>query len=312
MHRTRLGFVLAVVALIGASALGCRRNADPDAGVDAGTDDGGMDADAGSDAGTDGGMDVDAGEGLPASVRSFALAFTRVSGLGAGLAGPLVSEGDATFRDRTTRTEGGARTSFESAFSGMSVVTPSTCATFMWERLLATITLTGCTLEALGGIELDGTVTTAISINPTSFTVGVIDATVVWGDATITGGASLTLEVAGTDTDPTRTIGATAFLTTPEGTVSFTVTGLTIANDGTTITLDGSGNLMTSEVDADFTMSSVGWTMGSCLPTGGSVTYDDGVSTTVTFLPTTPTTGEVTVMRGALPAVTVALLPPCP
>jgi hypothetical protein len=42
------------------------------------------------------------------------------------------------------------------------------------------------------------------------------------------------------------------------------------------------------------------------------VTYDDGVSTTVTFLPTTPTTGEVTVMRGALPAVTVALLPPCP
>lgn len=261
---------------------------------------------------TDGGP-ADAGvEALPPDVTVFANAFVETAGVVTAFGAPLAPEAERAHRERGTRTEDGARSSFESAFSGSSVVEPPGCATYDWMRLMGTLGLAGCSFEQLGGVTVDGTVTASLAIDPVTLSLTFDTLMIEWGERSV--GASGTVAVAASgEGSPTLHLSGTLALASPEQTATLALTDVTIRIEGDDAVLDGSGSLTAGDVDGSFTMSAVTWPMGSCLPTAGAVTLDDdGVSTTVEFLPETPTTGEVRVQRGALPPVTAALLTPCP
>ena len=68
-----------------------------------------------------------------------------------------------------------------------------------------------------------------------------------------------------------------------------------------------------ASIDVDATLSGVTWVSGECLPSSGSLTYEDGTygTVTVTFLPTTPTAGTVQIQYGMFPAFETDLLTAC-
>lgn len=87
--------------------------------------------------------------------------------------------------------------------------------------------------------------------------------------------------------------------------------GLTLSLEG--VTLSGSGDVISPSLEATATLDAVHWVLGDCLPSSGSVAFVDGDMTAdVTFLETTPITGEVLLHVAPLPATTTALFPACP
>jgi hypothetical protein len=142
----------------------------------------------------------------------------------------------------------------------------------------------GCTLKT--GTTLSGTIAVTLSKTGTSlaaafqFTSAVVNGTAVSGTATLTTGDDFTFTVAANMT---------------WGTASFSTSGLTIQGSSGAVTFNGA---ITNTADATttLTLSSVVWNDGACYPSSGSLAIAKGALTeTVTFAPTTATTGAVTV-----------------
>lgn len=80
---------------------------------------------------------------------------------------------------------------------------------------------------------------------------------------------------------------------------------------GLALILNGKGHLQTSFLGGDFDMVDLTWQFGDCLPTSGELQFHQ-IFTTVSFLPTTPSTGAVRIQLPLLPPFEQAFLPACP
>ncbi len=108
------------------------------------------------------------------------------------------------------------------------------------------------------------------------------------------------------------TLGVDADLTREDPLATVRVSGLTVAATAEGVTVAGSGNVITDRLDADITMNQLHWELGDCLPSSGSLSFVDGsLSGVITFLPTTPATGEVRLRIAPFPASTTKLFPAC-
>jgi len=274
----------------------------------------------GTDAGPSGG---DAGSLPPATAATLGTAGFGL-GIAAALTGPLVPQAES-LRDGGGRLDGAARetrtrTDVEAGVSGMSVVMPSTCVAYAWAGLSVTATFTGCTLETTGE-SVSGSVGIAVTYFPTTFTVTFTSLTV--GTTSVDG--MLALNVGGEcggadlgcmgcpDTDPMcaamrmnqQTL--TGALTIRSGsTTVLGITGLAVSNDATGVTVSG----MFTVDGLAATATDLHWNMGDCLPVRGTVALPS-MSTTITFLPTTPSDGIVQVQLGAFPPFPQMLFAAC-
>ncbi len=289
---------------------GCKKADDgTDGDADADSD---ADADADSDADGDTDSDGDSDGEVPASAGPFVGAFAQGAGAAVALGGPFVPDGD-TLNRRDGRGEGDAQNAVEAAISGNSVVTEGACVAYLWDGLSVTVTFTDCVLEATGG-SLDGAVTLAVTLVPLEFTMTLadlqIDGTGFDGELSLawSGGGDLG------GGNPTRVYTVDLTFTAEGGATTLVLEDVTVESSGGTVTIDGAGSLDVGTVVASFTMAAIGWETGNCLPTSGSITYDDGgpFPVTLTFLPNTPIDGIVRVQVGGFPAVEQPLLTPCP
>jgi hypothetical protein len=299
--------VIALWLLVLAS--GCKKKGDDadgdgDADADADTD---ADADADTDADADGDADGD----IPASLEPFARELARGSKTAVALGGPFVPDGDDLNR-RDGRGEDDAHDSVEAAISGNSVVTEAACVQYLWDGLSVTVTFTECVLETTGG-TLDGVLTLAVQLVPLRFTMTLDDIQV--DDIGFDG--SLAMSWSGGDdlgTPAQRTYEIDLAYTAPEGATTLSLADVVVESTGGLLTLNGTGALETTGVNATFTMTDLEWQTGDCLPSGGSVTYEDGgpFPVTLTFSAETPTTGSVQIQVGGFPPVEQPLFAACP
>jgi len=285
-------------------------------------------AGCGDDGGADG-EDAGGAAGLAPEAESATAAVVRGLGAAQALTGPLVGDGE-NLRDDSSRRdlgEGDVQTRVEDSVSGSSIVTDAACTTYAWTELTATITFTDCVLEATGE-TLDGIVELTVTLYPTTFQATLTS--LVVGDLTMDGTVQLVLGGRCREGDasctPCRDGDATCARMREEQRtllvdVSFTYDGedtslavdsLGVEADATGATLSGNGSVTTTSADATFTASMLHWNQGECLPSSGTLTYDDGtLAATITFLPTTPDDGVVQVQVGMLPPFEEMLLPPC-
>lgn len=242
----------------------------------------------------------------PATAQAIS-ATMEVIGVAASLGAPLAPDGAMLRTDLAP--DAMAHTRTEHGFSGSSVVTPTTCATYAWSGLMASVTLAGCTLEATG-LPVSGTVSVAVTTRPVTFTISVT-ALVVNG-TTYDGHVTLTL--GGTDTMPMPP-SLDVDLTTTDGTTTMhlTATGLTVAATATSMTIDGSASITSGTTTTAITMTNLTWAMGQCLPSSGTAALTTGaLTTTLGFSAATPTTGNVTVTIPPFPSSTQMVFTPCP
>lgn len=269
-----------------------------------------------ADAGVDAGGAVDAG--LPPMTAEAIANVTRGLGVAAALSAPLVPSGTALHGDLAP-TDTTAHMRSQDGFSGHSVVTPATCAAYSWAGLSATITLTGCTLEATGE-PISGSLTLAVTTRPTTFTVSVTALTI--GSDSFTGHVTLTIN--GTDLMPAPpTIDIDLMYTSAGTTTHLSATGVsvtTVTDPGTmmltSISISGSASLDTGGAATSLVFTSLTWKQGDCLPSAGALVATVGTAApaTITFLPTTPMDGIVTVQvfPPPIPPAMVMLFPACP
>ncbi len=264
----------------------------------------GGDGDADSDADADGDSDGDA-DGDP---DAEAIAAGAVRGLAdvVALAAPMRGDGATLHEQRDGANEQDAQTLVEHAVARDSVVVDGGCTTFAWDGLSVSITFASCTAEETG-VPLDGTVTLAVSINPTTFTFTFTDLTI---DATmVDGSVSLSVSGGGDLGGGVARTSVSADLAIDD--VHLVLTDLTIAGSAAAYTLSGAGTIQTPSVDADLTLSDVAWSTGDCRPSGGSIGFDSAsVSGTMEFTATTPEDGIVWITVAPWPAYEY-VLPPC-
>ncbi|MBI5486008.1 MAG: hypothetical protein HY905_01610 [Deltaproteobacteria bacterium] len=279
------------IALLVALALGCSAGSDSAA-----------DADASGDAAGD------TGAALPPAAA--AAAVEAIDGLAVAMAlgVPLAEDGDALRRDATP-TDAEGRDGAEHGFSGGSVVTPPTCATYAWSGLSATVTLAGCTLEATGE-PVSGTVGLALTLRPTTFVVTF--ASLATGGSTVDG--SVTLHAGGSDLGAAATLDADLTISEGGESTHLVAAGLSVSGTPTAISASGSFTVESGGTTTTVVADAVTWATGECLPSSGSLRLTGSsfpLPTTIVFLPTTPADGMVEVHVGSFPPATVALLPPC-
>lgn len=276
-----------------------------------------------------GGGGIDSGTpppdaGLPPATASTLSAAGFALGVAAAMTAPLVPSAES-LRDGGGRLDGPARetrahTDLEAGVSGMSVVTPSTCASYVWSGLSVVATFAGCTLEATGE-SIDGSIGIAVTFFPSTFTLTFTGLSV--GTTQIDG--MLTLSVGGAcgatdlgctrcpDVDPACAAAAapqsslTGNLTVmSSGTTVLSITTVTVTTDATGINASGTFTLDGTSMTA----TSLHWNTGDCLPTSGTVSVSSPAAT-ITFLPTTPADGIVSVAVGAFPPFPQMLFMPC-
>ncbi|MBI5501898.1 MAG: hypothetical protein HY907_16765 [Deltaproteobacteria bacterium] len=283
-------FVLAALPFIAALASGC-------------PSDGGSLPDGTTDAVADG----DGG----LSPAAAAIVVQALPGLGAAaaLGAPLAEDGDALRRDAAP-TDAVGRDLAEHGFSGGSVVTPPTCATYAWSGTSATVTLSGCTLETTGE-PVSGTVTLAVVLRPAAFDLSFGSLTI--GTTTLDG--SVTLHAGGSDlggAEPTLD----ADLTYSDGTTTthLVASGLGVTATTTAVAVSGTFTVESGGTTTTLEATAVSWAAGECLPSSGTLQATGSafpLPVTVTFLTTTPADGIVQVQVGSFPSANVPLLPPC-
>jgi hypothetical protein len=252
-----------------------------------------------------GGADAGLSPAAVQTIDDVTLGLAVATALSAPLApdGALV-HGDLAPTDATTHTRA------QHGFSGGSVVTPAGCATYSWSGLTATVTLTGCTLEA-NGMPVSGSVTLGVTTRPTVFTVTFTGLTV--GTSTFDGHVSLTIN--GTDTaaaPPTLDVDLT--YTSGGTSTHLTATGLSVTTTSTSVAITGTASVTSGSTTTSLTAAALTWQTGQCLPSSGTlmVSGSSVPPATLTFLSTTPTDGKVTVQIPPFPVTTQRLFPPCP
>lgn len=309
----------------------------------AGTDGGPRDAGGGDAGRSDSGAGPDAGPvDVSVSEEGRTALIHAARGLSAAraLAAPLVQDAeqlrDDPRSDRPTlerRMETEARV--EDAVAGNSIVTDPNCVRFNWAlgMLSATITFTDCVLEATMQ-RLDGAITLAVSFGPLRFSLAFTDLAI----DTLGIDGTVALNVGGTcgsmddtctqcrDNDPTcqaqteaqRTV--TLDLTiTSSTTASLSFEALTLTLAATETTVDGAGAIMSPGISGDLTATGLTAVNGDCLPSDGTLDLEPAPNLVyrATFLPSTPSTGEVYLQVNGFPPIgtpppLVMLFDPCP
>jgi len=278
-------------------------------GVGCGDDDderlGDGDADADSDADSDGDSDADGDADGDANAEALVDGVVRGLADAVALTAPMRGDGATLFQQRDRANEGDVHNLVENAVARDSVVTDGGCTTFAWDGLSVTITFDACTAEETG-LPLDGSLTLAVSINPTTFSFTFTDLTI--GTTSIAGSLSLAF-TGGGDLGGTARQTVNADLTIDD--VHLVLTDLQVAGNGAAYTLSGTGSIQTPAVDADLTFDQVAWNTGDCRPSGGSVAFSSpGLTGTAEFLPTTPADGVVRITIPPLPSFDYTL-PAC-
>lgn len=164
------------------------------------------------------------------------------------------------------------------------------CVSFAWAGLTATVTYDQCVSEETGAV-IDGGITVGMTLIPVSFSITFDNLTI--GPNLFDGTVSLTFR----GTAPNITTELAFDLVVDDGTnnsIDLDQATLTVATGS--VTVDGTGTFSNANSSSTFTATQVNWS-GDCLPTSGTVDFDDGTFFgTAEFLPTTPTLGEVRII----------------
>jgi len=220
----------------------------------------------------------------PATQQQFAVTTAQgVSGVVA-LTAPLAPQAQML---QGSATDGAVRALVQEGISGPAGVDGSSCVSFAWSGLSVTITFNQCVTRSTGQ-TLNGSITLSAMLVPTQLSLTLSQLTL--GSDSLDG--SLTLSV--NEGSPT-TISANLSYQSASGSAHLLLDRVTVTTGATGISLSGSGSTSTGSLSGDFTLNSVTWARGQCLPSSGSLvlTVAGGPPLTVTFLPTTPTQGEV-------------------
>ncbi len=244
--------------------------------------------------------DRDDSEAVARSTSQALVATGRVVGTLQTAMSAALEEG-ATAGDANVGREGRAR--IEAAISALVAVRD--CVSLRWTLAAATVQFSDCRIPSTEQ-RLDGSL--SVRVRPLDRSVELTLDDLTLGPDAFDG--SMTFYVTGP-------IGALAFfvdanLTVANGPTSFVVEGLhlDVGIDG--VALTGEGDVMSPTVDASATADQLHWILGDCLPSSGTVSFDDGrVRGDITFLPATPATGEVELRVGNLPPVTIDVFPTC-
>ncbi len=243
----------------------------------------------------------------PESLSEVVLGFTEGASVAADFTSGLKGDGDqlqGEMRDGPVANDR-AQGAFENGVSGNSVVDEPTCVTYTWgEGLQVVVVFDGCVAEQ-SGETIDGTLQATLAFRPVTFGLVLEDLAV--GATTFNG----TLDLAFGDNGG---VNADLQFDTAEGSTALTLSNLTIAlPEGGGVAFNGSGTV-TNTKTTSFDVDQVAFATGDCLPSSGTLSFEDGGNpVTATFLPTTPTAGTVLVTWPPLVAnpTEMDVLPPC-
>jgi hypothetical protein len=187
-----------------------------------------------------------------------------------------------------------------------ALVQSAQCMSLDWSLRSVTVHFDECTIPSTDE-RLDGSLTVRIRLADPSVIVTMNELTL--GDDVFDG--SVTAAPRGLD--GALQLGVDAELTAVGPATTLVGRDLGLVLDVQGVTLSGEGEVISASLDGSATMTAVHWDLFDCLPSSGSVTFVDGdVSGVMTFLASTPETGEVELGLDRLPATTIALFPSCP
>lgn len=179
------------------------------------------------------------------------------------------------------------------------------CLSFGRAESAVSVTFDACLLGP-EAVPVDGAAAVGLTFDPTTLSIGLealsVDGRTFDGDVVTT-----------VDDEAGLSVAADLTLSGADGSSSLALesVSLTVA-DGAAV-LDGAATITSAEISSGLGLSEITWVSGSCLPISGQLSYTaEGQAKQITFLEETPETGVVLLKVGNLPAVEVALLPPCP
>lgn len=229
---------------------------------------------------------------VPESVEPLLQTFGGAGQTITEVAAPLSESGVSPDSDDTT-----AKSDVQEGLGGTrsdgdvpAALTDPGCITFSWAGLTATIDYNQCVSEETGQV-IDGGLTVGMTLIPVTFFSTMDNLTI--GGTLFDGTVSLSFS----GVSPNVTTELAFDLVVDNGASSqIDLDNATLAVNAGSVTVDGAGTFSNETISATFTATAVTWT-GDCLPTSGTVDFDDGTFFgTAEFLSTTPTTGEVHVI----------------
>lgn len=251
---------------------------------------------------------------LPASAGPTVNAFIEGGRISAALGAPLAESGndlDTNAGDDQTRGtveeglgSGGGDGDTQQLMAASALTNPE-CVSSAWEGLTITVTYNQCMDE--DGTTIHGGLSLGVTLVPLRFSIQFDQLAV---DATTYNG-SFSIGFSGPQGNRTTKIDADLSIASSATSKSVQLEQMSLTVTEASLVLDGAGGFSDSQTSVSFDATAVTVATGDCLPTSGTLAYDDGTfDVVIGFLATTPTTGEVSVSSGAF-QTTVALLPPC-
>lgn len=204
--------------------------------------------------------------------------FTEVGRTVSVLATPSAEEADMV-EDSDQQMEEETKSTFGE--SQESIVRDPECVSVEWAEWAATVRFDDCLLAS--GEPLDGSIGLSLSWIP--FGVRLDFGDLVVAQASFDGSI-----VVSTGTE----LVISADLDLADEDTSVRLDQLTLATQVERTAINGSGFVDDPALSTGLTFSGVTWQHPECLPSSGTLNYDDGgLDVTITFLPTTPTDGVV-------------------
>jgi len=248
---------------------------------------------------------------LPESAEPTVRAFVEGATIALAFGVPLSKSGNEI---DTNAGEDSAKGKVEDGLGGgadqpAGVVAPAltdpNCVTLTWAGLTVTVVYDACVDE--DGTTIDGGLTLGLTLIPLRFSVAFDQLAI--DDTTYDG--SFGISFAGELGNRSTTIDANLSIASSASSESVQLDQMSLRVTDVQLVLDGAGSFSDAQHSVAFDATAVTAANGDCLPTSGTLAYDDGTfDVLLTFLPTTPSTGEVKVTSGVF-ETTVALLPPC-
>lgn len=233
-------------------------------------------------------------------------AVARATGRTVAESGRVVSTFQTTITaglDDTGAIGDAARARVQAAIAAL--VAAADCVSLSWAGLSATVQFEECQIPTTDE-RIDGALT--VRLRPLDRSVELALDNLAIGPATFDG----TLRAYVRGPIGNLTLNVDADLTLVDDSATLHVEGLDVEASAAGLALSGTADITTPSIDATTTTEQLHWILGDCLPSSGTVAFDGQNATGVlTFLPSTPTTGEVQLQIGNLPAVSVELLPAC-
>lgn len=209
----------------------------------------------------------------------------------------------AALEEDGTNAATGLRARIEDALA-LLVVDPA-CISASWVLNTATVRFADCELVS-SGAPLDGAI--SLRVRPLVPSVVVTMDALTLGQDSVAG--SITARPVGALADLTFAVDVDLTFAGAERSLAFAGTGTAGGQDG--VTISGTGSVVAPELVADATVDAVHWDHATCLPSSGEVELvTEAVHGFITFLPTTPETGEVLLRFPPLPAAPFGMFQPC-